>query len=517
MKKLRGSLRLIFGRTTFLLLFLLIQIFILFGTFRWLRDDVIIYAFGGFTILSALVVIHILNTRKNPSFKLSWIIPILVIPVFGTLCYLFVQLEIGTKLIASRAGHLIKETQPFVKQNEAVTQKLRTEDLSVANLVQYMNQYGGYPIHENTYAKYFPSGEEKFKQLVLELEQAKKFIFMEYFIVERGLMWDTLLEILERKAKEGVEVRFMYDGMCSLTLLPYRYSKALKAKGLKAKIFAPIKPALSTSQNNRDHRKIVVIDGHTAFTGGINLADEYINEKERFGYWKDTAIMIKGDGVRNFTVMFLQMWNISEKEPENYGAYMDVEIPPDMYHLDRSGYVMPYGDSPLDQETVGENVYIDILYHAKRYVHIMTPYLILDNDMVMALTYAAKRGIETSIIMPHIPDKVYAYLLARSYYQELIDAGVKIYEFTPGFIHAKVFVSDDEKAVVGTINLDYRSLYLNFECGAYLYKNTAVHDVEQDYQETLKKCQLITSQDCKNYPLLKKIGGSALRLFAPLM
>lgn len=516
MKKFRGLLRIVFGRTAFVMLFLLIQIAILFGAFRWLRDD-FVYAFGGLTILSMIVVIYIINKRENPSFKLAWIVPVMLIPVFGTLFYLYIELELGSKLIAGRAKHVIKETSGYLKQDEGVKARLSEESRQMSNLSEYIRQYGGFPVYDNTYVKYFPTGEDKFEQLKQELEQAKRFIFMEYFIVDHGVMWESILEILERKAKEGVEVRFMYDGMCCLVLLPYGYPKELGAKGIKAKMFAPIKPALSSYQNNRDHRKIAVIDGHTAFTGGINLADEYINKKERFGHWKDTAIMLKGDAVKSFTIMFLQMWNISERHPEHYENYF---VSPDYVYpseLNRDGYVIPYGDSPLDHETVGESVYIDMLYQARRYVHIMTPYLILDNDMVMALSYAAKRGVETVIIMPHIADKKYAYLLARTYYEELIDAGVKIYEYTPGFVHAKVFVSDDEKAVVGTINLDYRSLYLHFECAAYLYRSEAVNEIEYDFQKTLEKCQLITKEDCRTYGFYKKVAGRALRLIAPMM
>lgn len=516
MKKMRGLLRIIFGRTTFVLLFLLIQVAVLLGTFRWLKDYWI-HAYWGFTILGALVVLYIINKREDSSFKLAWIVPVLVIPVFGMLFYLYVELDISSKLIAKRAGVLARETKPYLEQDEGVSRKLGKESLRVSNLAAYMEEYAGFPIYDNTNVQYFASGEEKFEQLKKELLQATRFIFMEYFIVERGIMWNAILEILEQKVKEGVEVRFMYDGMCCLALLPYHYPQELEQKGIKAKMFAPIRPALSTYQNNRDHRKIVVIDGHTAFTGGINLADEYINRRERFGYWKDTAIMLKGDAVKSFTIMFLQMWNITEKQPEQYGNYFR---DPEYFYplqLDMSGFVMPYGDSPLDHETVGENVYIDILYQARRYVHIMTPYLILDDDMVRALTYAAKRGVETVIIMPHIPDKKYAYLLARTYYGELIDAGVQIYEFTPGFVHAKMFISDDEKAVVGTINLDYRSLYLHFECGAFMYKNAVVKDVERDYQKTLERCQQITREDCRRYPLIYKFAGKALRLMAPLM
>lgn len=495
---------------------LLLQISILLAGFRFL-SHYMVYIYGGFTLLSAFVILYVVNKDENPSFKLAWIIPITVIPVFGTLLYLFLELQWEGKIINRKLRENISDTQPYLKQNPRYMEQLAKTSRSNANLAAYIENSGSYPVYGNTNVKYYPVGEEMFEDMKKELEKAKRFIFMEYFIVERGEMWDSLLEILERKVQEGVEVRFMYDGMCCLVLLPYSYPRELRAKGLKAKMFAPIRPALSTYQNNRDHRKILVIDGHTAFTGGINLADEYINRKVRFGHWKDTGIMVKGDAVTSFTMMFLQMWNITEKEPEDYGRYLrDPEFfyPPE---LSMEGFVIPYGDSPLDQETVGELVYLDIINTARNYVHIMTPYLILNYELVQALQFAAKRGVETIIIMPHIPDKEYAFLLAKAHYEELIRAGVQIYEYTPGFVHAKVFTSDDEKAVVGTINMDYRSLYLHFECAAYIYRNEVIKDVERDFKETLAKSQVITLEECRHYPWYKKFAGRVLRLFAPLM
>lgn len=516
MKKARKLLRIIFGRTAFVVMSLLLQISILLAGFRFL-SHYMVYIYGGFTLLSAFVILYVVNKDENPSFKLAWIIPITVIPVFGTLLYLFLELQWEGKIINRRLRENISDTQPYLKQNPRYMEQLAKISRSNANLAAYIENSGSYPVYGNTNVKYYPVGEEMFEDMKKELEKAKRFIFMEYFIVERGEMWDSILEILERKVQEGVEVRFMYDGMCCLVLLPYSYPRELRAKGLKAKMFAPIRPALSTYQNNRDHRKILVIDGHTAFTDGINLADEYINRKVRFGHWKDTGIMVKGDAVTSFTMMFLQMWNITEKEPEDYGRYLrDPEFfyPPE---LSMEGFVIPYGDSPLDQETVGELVYLDIINTARNYVHIMTPYLILNYELVQALQFAAKRGVETIIIMPHIPDKEYAFLLAKAHYEELIRAGVQIYEYTPGFVHAKVFTSDDEKAVVGTINMDYRSLYLHFECAAYIYRNEVIKDVERDFKETLAKSQVITLEECRHYPWYKKFAGRVLRLFAPLM
>ena len=515
-KKLKGLLRIVFGWTTFMVLSILAQVAVLAGCFLFLTEH-IVYVFWVYMLVGAAVVLYILNKRETPEFKLSWIIPVLVFPVFGSLLYLFVEAQIPTRWLARQVKRAAEEARPYLKQDGETLERLERESAATASLCRYMDRWGGYLVYENTSVTYFPLGEDKFAELKRQLEGARRYIFLEYFIIDRGKMWDSILEILERKAKEGVEVRLMYDGMGCLTLLPHHYPEELTARGIRCRVFSPVRPVLSTYQNNRDHRKIVVIDGHTAFTGGINLADEYINERKRFGHWKDTAVMLKGDGVKSFAAMFLQNWNMTERRREDYGPYM--EASPDFCPVSapKTGYVMPYGDSPLDEENVGKQVYMDILYQAKRYVHMMTPYLILDQDMISALTYAAKRGVETVIIMPHIPDKIYAYLLARSYYEELLLAGVKIYEYVPGFVHAKEYVSDDERAVVGTINMDYRSLFLHFECAAYFYRNPAVADVERDFAETLKQCEEITLEDCRTYPGIRKLAGSLLRLIAPLM
>ena len=512
-KTKKGIFHIVFSRTALVFLLLIFQVVLLFEMFTSLvRYAPVMYLL--LLILSSAVVIYIINRKENPAFKMSWILFVMAIPIVGMLFYLFTRVQIGTRFIEKRLQALSLETKPYMEQDGAIIEDLRVSKPANANLAHYMSQQAGYPIKRNTSVKYFPVGEDKFEQLKTELWQAKKFIFMEYFIVEQGIMWDSILEILEEKVKEGVEVRFMYDGMCCIALLPYRYPETLRKKGIKCKMFSPIKPILSTHQNNRDHRKICVIDGHTAFTGGINLADEYINQKERFGHWKDTAVMIKGDAVQNFTIMFLQMWNVTEHQKEDYEKYLT----PVREGLHREmGYVLPYGDSPFDNENIGEQVYFHILNHAKKYVHIMTPYLILDNEMVTNLTYAAKCGIEVIIIMPHIPDKWYAFAVAKTYYEELIQAGVQIYEYTPGFVHAKVFVSDDDTATVGTINLDYRSLYLHFECGTFIYNNPVVWNIEKDFQETLKKCQKVSVMDLRTRGTVMTVAGRVLRLIAPLM
>lgn len=514
-KKAKNLRKLIFGRTVVVALLVFLQFAILFVSFQ-LLSVYIGYLYSGFTVLGIIVAIYIINQDMNPSFKLAWLIPIVAFPVVGSLFYIYFKCEFGTWAISKKLIHLIDEQKPYLAQDIDVYEKLKEINIDEAHLSNYMSNFGGYPIYDNTDAMYFKIGEEKFIKLKEELEKANKFVFMEYFILEEGHMWNDVLDILKRKVNEGVEVRVMYDGMCTVSLLPYSYPKILREYGIKAKMFSPIRPVLSTVHNNRDHRKIVVIDGKVAFTGGINLADEYINEKLRFGHWKDMGIMIKGDAVKSFTMMFLQMWNVEEKKPENYSNYIPDNIDIGL-NSGKLGYIMPYGDSPLDNENVGERVYMDIINRAKRYVHITTPYLILDYEMLVALKFTAKKGIEVKIIMPHIPDKKYAYYLARTYYSELISAGVEIWEYEPGFMHGKTFVSDDVRGVVGSINMDYRSLYHHFECATYIYENHMISDIEDDFNETLKKCIPISLEDCINLNVFKKIYGRALRLVAPLM
>ncbi|MDY3249149.1 MAG: cardiolipin synthase [Candidatus Choladocola sp.] len=511
-KGIKRAKTIIYGRTLLVVLAFLIQFALIVATFLFLREySLIVYAV--FSVMGILVVLHLFNGRETPEFKLVWMLPVLLFPVFGAFVYVYITTQPGTKIIRKRLEKLSSETEPYVEQEEEIRERLREESEQMDHFADYMYRYDHCPVYDRTEAKFYPLGDDQYQDILAELRRAEKFIFMEYFIVEEGVMWNSILEILKQKAKEGVEVRFMYDGMCVLALLPYFYPKLLQEDGIRCKMFSPIKPLFSSHYNNRDHRKILVIDGKVAFTGGTNLADEYINQKERFGHWKDTAVMIRGKAVERFTYLFLEMWNISEQRTEEYEKYRS----PRMDTARQDGYFIPYGVSPFGQERVGKRVYLDILNTAEKYVHIMTPYLIIDYEMTMALVYAAKRGVDVKIIMPHIPDKKTAFAVAKTYYNELLEAGVSIYEYTPGFVHAKIFVSDDEKAVVGTVNLDYRSLYHHFECGVVLYKNSEIQSIEMDYQNTLEKCQIVSEKDYAAQSVVNRITGKLLRIFAPLM
>lgn len=513
--RIKGLWKVLFGRTTIFIVLILIQILIIFGGVAVLGTKVII-ANNIIGVLSVIILIYLLNTNTNSSFKLMWIITIVATPAIGVPFFIFTRLQPDTRYIAKRLNDQVSNQKNLLLPEEGTVSRLEADSGNEYGLFKYLYEEGHYPVYDDTGIEYFSLGEEKFDELVRQLQRARNFIFMEYFIVARGEMWDQILNVLKQKAREGVEVRFMYDGTNTMVNLPKGYPQQLRNYGIQCKIFSPMRPAVSTHQNNRDHRKIAVIDGHTAFTGGINLADEYINRKERFGHWKDTAIMVKGKAAESFTMMFLQMWNVDTKTDEDFSKYLYKEVPADN-SVTYGGYIVPYGCSPYDKEQVGKKVYMDIINRANDYVHITTPYLILDEEMINALRFAAQRGIDVKLILPHIPDKKYAYLLARTHYAELISQGVKIYEYTPGFVHAKNFTSDDEKAVVGTINLDFRSLYLHFECAAYIYDNPIVSDIEEDFQKTLRQCQRITMKDCKSYSVIGKICGRALRLIAPLM
>lgn len=511
----RGIARVVYGRTMMYILLLLVQILFLYLALMNYRQYSTLY-FGSFSLLSIIVVVAIINEEINPMYKLAWIMLVVAIPVFGTFTYLMVRFQPGQVFLKKNQDKFGEQMVPYLVQNEATRRTIEGESKDLYNTARYLYSTLNFPVYTNTKTDYFAEGSKLFRRMLIELGKAEKFIFLEYFIIEEGIMWDAILEILKAKVQQGVEVRVMYDGTCCFKLLPYSYPKQLEAMGIKAKIFSPIVPILSIHQNNRDHRKILVIDGKVGFTGGINLADEYINEVERFGHWKDGGVMLKGKAVNSLTCMFLQMWNLdkldNKLDVEQYDQYMTQEI-----YENKKGYVIPYGDNPLDKENTGEQIYLDIINQAKDYVYIMTPYLILDHEMLSALKAAAKRGVDLRIVMPHIPDKKYAFDLARSYYEELIRGGVKIYEYIPGFVHSKVFLSDDEKAVVGTINMDYRSLFLNYECGVYMYNTGCIGDLRQDFSETFKKCITVTLEYYKGISLFHRICGKMLRLIAPLM
>lgn len=508
----RGIFRVIFSRSGIILALLALQVLVLFGIFHWF-EDFLPHIYGGVVIFDVFMVLYLLNTRMNPTAKLTWLVVVMLLPIFGSLLFLYTQKNIGHRALRDRYAQLSDETNNALNQSPQVTQALQKESPGVYALSRYIRRDGCYPVYDHTAVTYFPLGEDKFKEMLIQLEKAQHFIFLEYFIVNEGEMWGRILEILARKAAQGVEVRMLYDGTCELSTLPHDYPQRLEKLGIQCKMFAPIKPFVSTHYNYRDHRKILVIDGHTAFNGGINLADEYINAYEKYGHWKDTAVMVQGPAALSFTRMFLQMWSLDEKNPE-FARYLNTPVAP---IPEAHGFVLPYGDCPLDKDKVGEQVYIDMLNRAHSYIYIMTPYLILDGEMENAIQFAAERGVDVRIILPGIPDKYIPFSLALTHYQGLLNAGVKIYEYTPGFVHAKVFVADDREAVVGTINLDYRSLYHHFECATYMLETDCIPTIKADFMNTQSKCRTITPDMIRREPLKRRLLGFAAKVVAPLL
>ena len=507
----QGIFRMVFSRSGLILVLLTLQILFLFSVFHRF-EEFLPHIYGGVVVFTVFMVLYLLNSSMDPTAKITWLVVVMLLPVFGALLFIYTQQDIGHRALRKRYAQLNRETEESLKQDNETEKKFKCADAGADALSRYVRRSGCYPVYENTKVKYFPLGEDKFNEMVIRLEKAEHFIFLEYFIVNEGRMWGKILEILAKKAKEGVDVRMLYDGTCELSTLPHDYPKRLQKLGIKCKMFAPIKPFVSTHYNYRDHRKILVIDGKTAFNGGINLADEYINAYEKHGHWKDTAVMVQGEAAKSFTRMFLHMWFLDEKETD-FDSFLNVSVEPQR----ENGFVMPYGDCPLDKDKVGEQVYIDMLNRAQNYVHIMTPYLILDGELENALKYAAQRGVDVRIILPGVPDKYIPFSLALTHYKSLLESGVKIYEYTPGFVHAKVFVCDDKEAVVGTINLDYRSLYHHFECATYMWKTDCIYKIEEDFRFTEKKCREITVDMIRKEPFKRRLLGFAAKAVAPLL
>lgn len=475
------------------------------------------------TVISLLITAFILSKNENSAYKISWLVIILIFPVFGGVLYIFFGNKNPSRKMRAQIEKIHYEKSRNLQQKEDVMEEMKTESERVAGRCRYLYNKTAAPVWKNTDTTYFPLGEDMFEDMMEELEKARHFIFLEYFIIEDGIFWGSIKEVLKRKAREGLDVRLMYDDIGCLMLLPKEYVKEMEAAGISCIAFNPFKPILSLAMNNRDHRKIMVIDGHTAYTGGINLADEYINMTDRFGHWKDTGMKFVGDAVANFTEMFLEMWNAFRQTDDNFAPFLedcrkDEEIfEEENVEASKSvGFVQPFGDTPLDDEPTAENLYIDILNQAVRYVYIYTPYLIIGDTMRHALCMAAARGVDVKIITPGIPDKKLVFRMTRSNYKELLKAGVEIYEYKQGFIHAKSYVSDDIEGVIGTINMDYRSLYLHFECGAYLYKTDSLMDMKQDFLRTLKKSRKIELSFLRQ-GIIQEIFDAILSVLAPLV
>lgn len=511
---MKNYTKLLFQRVVVVSLCLLVQVAVLalsIGTLsNYYRTVSVVLS-----IISWLAVIIIVSNRTDPSYKIAWIIPILALPVFGVSFYLL----FGGNRLSRRLKRRMQTVQQIhvdnLSQDMGVIQREAAISIDAALQSNYLSSVAVCPVCENTETTYYGCGEAAFGDMLEAISKAERYIFLEYFIISTGKMWSEILHLLRKKAAAGVDVRVIYDDFGCITTLPGRYYKKLEAIGIKACAFNPYIPVLSSRLNNRDHRKFLIIDGKVGFTGGVNLADEYINEEERFGYWKDCVIRLKGEAVWPMTVMFLAMWAHIRGWNETVSFYKP-ERPPRVSNMPH-GFVQPFCDSPLDGEPVGDTVFFNLITKARNYVYIMTPYLVISDKMISALTVAAKNGVDIRIITPGIPDKKMVFAVTRAHYADLLAQGVRIYEYTPGFVHSKVFCVDGEYAVVGTVNFDFRSLYLHFEDGVWLYRADCVEQVAQDFEKTFPQCHKMSLAECRSWSPLRRLIGAALRIFSPLM
>ena len=463
-------------------------------------------------LTSVAAALAIINSRMEPGYKIVWLIVILPFPVFGSVLYLL-----------TGGGRIPESSQKRMrwileKSAEALQEDFKADDLlplggDAASQARYLERCAACPAYTNTETEYFSLGDLAFPRMLEELKKAERYIFLEYFIIQPGVFWDSILAVLEEKAAQGVEIRLIYDDFGCMFTLPRDYDQQLAQKGIQCRVFNRFVPVMTLRLNNRDHRKMMIVDGRAGFTGGINLADEYVNVRERFGRWKDSVIFLEGDAVWSMTVMFLTMWDYCCGWNEAFERFR----PPASPVRPWTGYVQPYTDTPLDRELVAQSVYLNMIAKARNYIYITTPYLIIDVATNNALCRAAKSGLDVRIITPHIPDKRYVFEVTRAHYPPLLDAGVKIYEYSPGFIHAKNFVVDDRFATVGTVNLDYRSLFLHFENGVWLCEAPCIQDIRKDFLQTLQLCQPVSLRSFKHLNVLLQLYRSILRVFAPLM
>lgn len=503
-------INLLFSKMMIVAYIILFQLFLLFFSITFL-SSVSRSINLAFKILSVLMIIYIYNRNDNPSYKLAWTTIILIFPTIGGISYLL----FGGKKVSKELRRVIEisntSTKGIMLQEEKLYQKLKNENMEAAKQANYLMKYGGYPCVENTKTTFISDGQQYYELLMEKIRKAKKFVFLEYFIMEEGKMWNDIFDLLVQKVQEGVDVRIMYDDAGCITKLPEGYDQKIRDKGIKCKIFNPIKARLVIQMNNRDHRKLTIIDNEVGFTGGINLADEYMNLKEVYGHWRDQGIMLEGEGVTSMTFMFLQFWDFGETIKTNYEDYL---VP---FLCESDGYVIPFSDAPTDDESVGANVHLNLIHGAKDYIYIQTPYLILDNVIRDALSLASKNGVDVRIMVPYIPDKKIVNQVTKSNYLYLLESGVRIYEYTPGFVHAKTVVCDDTLGVIGSINFDYRSYFLHFECGVWMYRSKALLDCKQDFLKELMQCHEITYKEYMKTNWIVRLMRSILNLFSPIL
>lgn len=496
-------------RYTIALLISLIEIIAVIGIV-YLMSIYIPYFYIVVYFSQTLVAISIIASNDNPDYKIPWLLFVLLLPIVGYMLYImFYKRKLSKRLIK----RIIEVSRAYKVDDSSVFNEVKEKNIEIYNHARQLKYISNTNMYNNTAVKYFKVGYQMYEDMLIELKKAKKFIFLEFFIIEEGIFWNSILDILKEKALEGVEVKVMYDDVGCMKTLPGNYYKELKKYNIEAIPFGFLRGQADSEINNRNHRKILVIDGKVGFTGGVNIADEYINKKARFGYWKDTGIKLNGDAVNELTQLFLLDYCMSIKESNlDYKKYY-VE-----YFGEKDGYIIPFGDGPkpIYQRQVSKTMILNMLYNAEKYVYITTPYLIIDNELASAIENTALRGIDVRIIVPHIPDKKIVFKMTQSFYKRFVDVGVKIYEYEPGFIHAKSYISDDNVGIIGTINLDYRSLVHHFENGVWMYDCNAILDIKEDILEMIKISIEIKPKDIKDN-LYERFIRSIVKIFSPML
>ncbi len=512
-KRFKLFYRNVYNRLIINFLFIAIQISLLVLFVIRLQKYLEVY-FGVSIALSALFMIFLVNKKGKNEFKLAWIIPMVFVPLFSIAAYLMYHTNQGSKTQSKRLAELRLETAKLPPPSAQKEYPELYKSFEYFDLIHYLANCNSFYPYRNCEAKYFSCGEEFLPDLINSIRSAQKYIFMEFFIIEIDESWAEIMEALEERIAHGVEVRILCDGLGSPVVASTAYQKYLKSKGIDCKVFSRLIPVFSTHLNNRDHRKIIIIDGAVAYTGGLNISNEYFNRgKKRFDYWKDNEVRIKGQAVHTMLQLFLQIWNIKSKTADKdllflKGSYTEYEA---------SGITIPYGDDFYNKKDVAENIYLYIINNAKKYLNITTPYILIDNQLQEAIVFAVERGIEVSIILPSVPDHFLAFSIGKTFLETFVNSGVKVYLYKKGFIHAKTFISDDQIATIGTVNLDYRSLFHHFENGVVFIDSPIVADVKKDFDNTLKDCYLMQKEDYRKIPLFIRFCGRLLRIFAPLL
>lgn len=511
-KTKRGIFSLIFSRVGLFLFIILAQIMLMVFIYNRLKPNITL-TIGGNVIIRVILMMVIINMNSVSSEnKNSWLLLVAIFPIFGIILFALSHRSLGYRMEQQKVVDIYHESQKYVDDRSELYHHIKENECSFYPIANYLDKVGHFPAFKDTKSTYFKVGDDMFEAMLYDIRNAKEFIFMEFFIVDYGIMWGTLLEELVNKANEGVKVRLLLDGSNFITRLKPNFVEEVESLGIECRVFSKMYPIISTYLNNRDHRKIMVVDGKLAYTGGINLADEYINEYERFGHWKDCGVRVVGSAVNAFTILFLSIWDSTGDRVEDFSPYLKNYL-----CEEGRGTYIPFSDNPLDDEAVSKSILMDMIYSSKSYLYLMTPYLIIDDEIMNGFKLASYRGVDVRICVPHIPDKKIVFALTQDNYKELIEAGVRIIEYTPGFVHSKVWLSDGKVAMVGTVNLDYRSLFHNFECGVLMYDSEAIEQIEEDFKIFFQIGVEITKKEVKDIKLGYRIVGKLAKPFGVLM